>query len=369
MTMVRFSKWIEGVSPGNSTCAVAVRSLEARLAAVRHYLPLAAEQAEEDPEYVHELRVWTRRASAALDLYAGLLPRRRRTWLKKQLKRLRRAAGKARDCDVLAQRLAERQPGPETEAVLEKVRAQRRAAQRPIVAMHERLTRGDRFDRRVEKLLRCVRVRHQSSAAAPDPRFGEWARASLRPLVRRFFKAAPSAEAGVGALHQSRIRGKELRYAMELLAGAFPPDLREKLYPVVEALQDQLGEINDLATAQARLREDKGAVGGRAGPAALGKLLAGEKGRLRQALQDFRSYWTPRFRKELRAGFKALLARPAQAGLSPAPAPQRLPPTVRGQPGRFPERQRPRTPALAVPEREIPDASRPRCACRPGTHP
>src|SRR5262249_58635227 len=107
MTTARPDKWVQGVSPDDRTTDVAVRTLQARLAAIQHYLPLAAEKAEEDVEHVHQLRVWTRRASAALKLYAGLLPRRRTARMKKQLKRLRRAANDARDCDVLARRLAE----------------------------------------------------------------------------------------------------------------------------------------------------------------------------------------------------------------------------------------------------------------------
>src|SRR5688572_28787502 len=98
-------KWVEGVSPDDRTCDVAVRSLRGRLRAVLHYLPLAADKAQEDVEHVHQLRVWTRRATAALVLYQELLPRRRFAWMKKQLRRVRQAANEARDCDVLLARL------------------------------------------------------------------------------------------------------------------------------------------------------------------------------------------------------------------------------------------------------------------------
>src|SRR5436305_778371 len=107
-------KWIEGVSPDDPTGEVAARALRDRLAAVRHYLPLAAERAGEDMEYVHDLRVWSRRAAAALRLFAELLPHHPRDWVKKRLKRLRRAAGEARDCDVLIRRLARRPRNPGT---------------------------------------------------------------------------------------------------------------------------------------------------------------------------------------------------------------------------------------------------------------
>ena len=50
-------------------------------------------------------------------------------------------------------------------------------------------------------------------------------------------------------LHAFRIEGKQLRYAMEIFAGAFPPAFRGELYPLVEQLQERLGKINDHATA------------------------------------------------------------------------------------------------------------------------
>src|SRR5271166_2129584 len=42
-------------------------------------------------------------------------------------------------------------------------------------------------------------------------------------------------------LHQVRIIGKRLRYAMEVFAGCFAPPFREKLYPAMEEMQTILG--------------------------------------------------------------------------------------------------------------------------------
>jgi CHAD domain-containing protein len=287
---------------------VAVRTLQVRLAAIQHYLPLAAQKAEEDVEHVHQLRVWTRRAAAALKLYAGLLPRRRTARMKEQLKRLRRAANDARDCDVLARRLAEDHSHPEAGRWLDKVRAQRAQAQKPIVAIYERLKRDDRFDRRVTKLLRRVRPRSKHGHRAEDPRFGDWARASLRPLVEAFFAAVPSDGTDMAALHAFRIRGKELRYALELLAGAFPADFRDKLYPVVETLQDRLGALNDLATAQTRLRQRIDEADEPAEAEHLQKLQAEEQARFEQMHREFINWFTTPLQQQLRAWFDSLLA-------------------------------------------------------------
>ena len=66
-------KWASAPSPDANVAKVAVGALNGRLDAVLHYLPLATHKADEDPEYVHQLRVWTRRATAALRLYEQLI--------------------------------------------------------------------------------------------------------------------------------------------------------------------------------------------------------------------------------------------------------------------------------------------------------
>ena len=59
-------KWIEGLTPEMAVAEAATVVLAARFEVVRRYLPLAAEKPYDDLEYVHQLRVGTRRAAAAL---------------------------------------------------------------------------------------------------------------------------------------------------------------------------------------------------------------------------------------------------------------------------------------------------------------
>ena len=314
MSMARMDKWIPGVSPDDRTNDVAGRTLRFRLAAVQHYLPLAAEKPDEDIEYVHELRVATRRTMAALRLYADMLPRRRADRMETRLKQIRRAAGDARDYDVLAQRLTDGHSDAEAQRFLEKVRSRRRKAQRPIQAASRRLKKDDRFDHWVKKLLGSVRPRGKTKAEPKDPRFGEWARTHLRRIVKKFFKAAPTDDTDAPALHRFRIRSKELRYEMELLAGAFPPDFVEKLYPVVEPLQQRLGEINDNASAQARLRQRIDTASDPSEADYLRTLLEEEGARLNGSRRTFLQWWTPQRKDDLQARFSELLAgRPERA--------------------------------------------------------
>jgi CHAD domain-containing protein len=46
-------------------------------------------------------------------------------------------------------------------------------------------------------------------------------------------------------LHEVRIRGKRLRYAMEIFADCFASDFRQVLYPLIEQMQEILGRAND----------------------------------------------------------------------------------------------------------------------------
>lgn len=277
MTGVLTEKWIQDVFPSVETGDVAVRTLQGRLGAVLYYLPLAAEKANEDVEHIHQLRVWTRRATAALHLYKDLIPRRRYSWMKKQLKRVRRAANDARDCDVLVERL-KKQSSRATNRWLDAIRSERTEAQTAIVTAYERLWRGDRFARRIDKLLERVRCRGDGKNASEVELFGEWARTHLRPVVDRFFASVPADQTDEAALHQFRICGKQLRYYMELLAGAFPDEFRTQLYPTIEAMQDRLSDINDLATAKARLQRNiEAASDRRKAPSAASRLTPGSQ--------------------------------------------------------------------------------------------
>ncbi len=160
----------------------------------------------------------------------------------------------------------------------------------------------------MKKLLHGVEPRGKTKAEPKDPHFGEWARTHLRGIVNKFFKVVPTGATDAPTLHRFRIRAKELRYEMELLAGAFPPDFVEKLYPVVETLQQQRGEINDHATAQARLRQRIDTARDPSETDPRRTLVEDEHDRLNRSRQTFLQWWTPQRKDDLRTRFNELLA-------------------------------------------------------------
>jgi CHAD domain-containing protein len=304
--MLPSGKWIDGIDADGSVDAAARRSLEGRLSAVIQALPLAAYLAEHDIEHVHRLRVNTRRAVAALELYWHWLPRKQARWLKRRLKKIRRAAGNARDLDVLAKRLA-RDYGDRAAPVIALTAKRRTGVQSAIVDVAERCRREDRFVRKTGKLLAAIKPRKQTDGR--DMTFREWAVVQLTASCTSFFDALPDDSADTVALHQFRIRGKELRYTIELIAAAFGPELRKKHYPVVEELQELLGKVQDHVTAMSHLSEWAKDSHNAEHQTLLHELADEEREHLVDAIRDFRNWWTIERVELLRAG----LTQPAAA--------------------------------------------------------
>src|SRR5437773_1006590 len=89
-------KWFSDLGAETSLAEAARCVLTTRLEIVEKNLDSVAKAKNEDPEDIHQFRVSSRRATAALDLFADCFPSKILTKAKKKLKKLRRAAGMAR---------------------------------------------------------------------------------------------------------------------------------------------------------------------------------------------------------------------------------------------------------------------------------
>jgi CHAD domain-containing protein len=301
--MGRNPKWIES-QPDDPVEDVVCRALESRLERLWTFLELAVDEPPSDTENVHHLRVFTRRTATAMELFADWLPRRRGRWVRKQVKRVRKAAGEARDLDVLRidwnERLAPLPAGQQA-LLIEQVKRRRRKSQWPIEEAYQTLNEKN-FERRAEKFIERVHWRGDQPGPC-DQRMACFARRSLSGLLGPYLEAASAEMSDVEALHAFRIQSKQVRYAMEIFAGAFDDRFRQELYPLVATLQDHLGEINDHVTAQsylARWRAETEA------PAVLEALDAGselEHAALVASHQAFLDWWTTDRREDLRRQF------------------------------------------------------------------
>ncbi len=138
--------------------------------------------------------------------------------------------------------------------------------------------------------------------------FSDAARQALGPLVDQFFAAAAADLSQPDALHGMRICGKRVRYAMEIFVGAFGPELRQEIYPIVAEIQDKLGKINDHVTA-ARLYNDWLDRAEDADVAeVLRPLIEAEHQAIDEGRHDFLAWWTAGRSDDLRRRFDDQLA-------------------------------------------------------------
>ncbi|MCC7086644.1 MAG: CHAD domain-containing protein [Pirellulales bacterium] len=303
--MAKNSKWIEANCKDEPVSHVACRVIRSRLKAVCGWLIQAAEDDLRGGESVHQLRVATRRAMVAIDLFERLLPRRRSNWLRKRLKQIRKTAGPARDLDVMAKRLStdvdQRSAGDDMvdglTAMLEQIAEARCDAQADIIEVRRKLKKTG-FSRRARKLADKAHWRVDESL---EPTFHSAAAATMRTIVTEFFDAAESDLDCTQALHEIRIAAKHLRYAMEVFAGVFSSAFRGELYPLIEQLQEQLGTVNDHATAQRQYSQWLTNHDCQPQRSILQKLIAQEAAALQQSTAAFRQWWTSQRAADLKA--------------------------------------------------------------------
>jgi CHAD domain-containing protein len=312
-------KWIPGLTAETPDADAARRVLTVRLELVRDLLPPALHEAEEDPEHVHQLRVATRRARAALDIFADYLPPKAFKRAKRELRDLRRAAGEARDWDVFLLALAERQRKPAArqrpglDFLTGYALSRRLAAQDHLVAAGQQHPIAS--DRLLAETVAAVHRPHENGV---ERVLIDLARPTLGGLLRELDDAGGRDLHDYAHLHQVRIIGKRLRYAMEVFADCFKPAFKEEMYPAVEEMQEILGNANDSHVACNRLAElrdrAKALLGDEAKRVLPGitALLRYHEERLPKERDHFETWWARWRETGGETAFTALLKTPAR---------------------------------------------------------
>jgi triphosphatase len=212
--------------------------------------------ADTDPEWVHQMRIGTRRLRSCL----GLVPQTpMRDALIAEVKWLAQALGNARDWDVFA---IETLPpvvaaiGTDAAAAASFARLRRRVSLRRVRA-RANVREAVRSVRFTQLLLAC-------GALCATPHFGRGddealrafatpARAFAEQLIERRHhklagRLADLEHASPGERHKARIAAKKLRYAAEFFAPLFPRKRARAYLEGLSALQDVLGHANDAET-------------------------------------------------------------------------------------------------------------------------
>jgi CHAD domain-containing protein len=208
----------------------------------------------DDPEYVHQLRVSIRRFRAALQLFRAVLPPEIVDTAVPPLRELMAVLGRSRDLDVLL--------GDITTPVLRALPDEPR-----LIALDQRLR--ERLSevhaeaiRTLERPDISVRLLAVSGAVAQletqtissDMSVRAFADQRLRKRLKAVRRCAAAARADDPvSLHELRIAIKRLRYGLEFFSSLLPKGLADKVLARLATLQDELGQLNDLASAGALL--------------------------------------------------------------------------------------------------------------------
>ncbi|MDP2196317.1 MAG: CYTH and CHAD domain-containing protein [Rhodocyclaceae bacterium] len=276
-----------------------------------HLGALACDSA--DPEYIHQMRISTRRLRAALRLFGPQLPDGLAAALLPPLSELMAVLGPARDLDVLLAEIA----APVLTALPDEPRLAALVGiitERRFVARQEamRFMRSPRYGGIVLQALAILHAqpetvkvgaggtaisrtaanlgtatsRHAANlgTALPDAALMgatqtliEFAQNRLRRLRKKVLALAGETRVdNPSSLHALRIDIKRLRYALEFFTPLASPKALRRMLLHLTRLQDALGQINDLASAgellmscaddDPRLREAVTLIGGWHGP-------------------------------------------------------------------------------------------------------
>jgi inorganic triphosphatase YgiF len=219
-----------------------------------------------DPEAVHQMRVAIRRLRAALSLFKPVVASPASDTVKEDLRRIGRALGEARDLDVRIAAVQERgqEMSPAELSFLQDAQARRDRIYDGLLAT----IRSPSYRRSIVATAAwvetetCVPSGTSSDARNPtaldlgsDPLVVDLA---TRQLSRRWRstrrRAKRLADMEPEARHTLRKDIKKLRYGMEffvsLYTGKGAKRRRRKAIKAIEALQDTLGRLNDIAVAE-----------------------------------------------------------------------------------------------------------------------
>jgi CHAD domain-containing protein len=213
--------------------------------------------ADIDIEFLHDLRVASRRARSAIGQIKDVLPRPDADHLAAELRWLGSATNDCRDLDVALLEMDDyrHRLGDDAGAVddLERLlRRRRSAALRRVRAA----LRSRRFDELVTSWRALITEPADGGETAHAARpIAELAGAKIVKAYRRMLKRGkrladppPAAE-----LHRLRIDAKKLRYLLEFFASLYPEATVARLVKELKSFQDVLGGFNDMEVQRKQL--------------------------------------------------------------------------------------------------------------------
>jgi len=214
-----------------------------------------------DEEGVHQMRVALRRMRVVLRQFKSLLPPEQLAWAVGEVKWLAASLGKARNWDVFAElvgRVGKAFPADEDLKAL--ARAMAREKRAAYAAMRRALATR-RYTEFSLRLMGWIETRSWRRSGALDASIRQTAvvgKLADAVLEKRYKQAKKGAKAfdrlGTPGRHRFRIALKKLRYAADSFSSIYRSADVRRYIKRLQALQDDLGELNDIATSERLIR-------------------------------------------------------------------------------------------------------------------
>lgn len=208
-------------------------------------------QKGKDSEYVHQMRVASRRLRNGLDLFKECLPEKKGKIWRDDIRTITHALGNARDMDIQIAELTQLYEAdldtrykPGYGRLLLRLKQNRTKAQKKINKTIFKLQEGKSLDAmtaRFEKMLEKSDQAYLYTPSLYKKAFTEINDSLTDFLSYQGFIRTPD---NIDKLHAMRIAGKHLRYTLEVFAPLYNGAL-DPYVIVMKDIQDQLGEFHD----------------------------------------------------------------------------------------------------------------------------
>ena len=227
---------------GGEALAKLLQTIEAQMDGV---------EKSEDIEYVHKMRVTSRRIRAAMPLFRECFPKKRyKKWLN-EIKKVTQFLGTARDLDVqiavindYIKQLQLTEPKTGMDALLERHVKQRTDLQSNVINGLQELKKSSVLQQIASYCEQIIKETTSTSFNLCDVREKAFWQISSKLDEFLALEDYVHKENEILKHHEMRIRAKWLRYTMEAFAPLYEDELSEEI-EMMKNFQDTLGEMHD----------------------------------------------------------------------------------------------------------------------------
>lgn len=238
--------------PDQNFCVLGAQSIIRRLAAFTR--PIEGVRQGRDTEFVHKMRVASRRLRNAIAMFHDCLPGKKGQVWYRRIRKVTAALGEARDTDVQIQSVAEyleKDCRPQTaragmDRLLLQLKRRRQKLQKKVLKALDRLKESNVIAE-IGQFCKKGKARAKKKAIKSDsPALRRSARGLIAARLAKMlgFQQYVDQPQRVDELHQMRIAARRLRYTLEIFSGLYGKKSRA-FVDSARQIQAELGRIHD----------------------------------------------------------------------------------------------------------------------------